>query len=177
APGPAIQSPAPSAGPGETIGAARRVARNTAVQLGGDALSKLGSLAFYAVMARTLGERGFGDFTFAASISIFIEVAGLGTDLIVTRDVARERHRARELFWSVNAIKLALGSVGIAVAIGVATAGGYPAQVIAAVLILAVAKLAEVLAKTFHSVFRGIEDTAPIALGLMTQRFTTAVIG
>ena len=166
-----------SSGSTHAVSAARRVARNTSVQVGGDVFSKLGSLAFYAVMAREFGRAGFGEFTFAFSISIFIEIAGLGTDLIVTRDVARDRQRASGLFWNVNAIKLALGSVGIAVAVGVGIFASYPERVTVAILILALAKLTEIVAKTFHSVFRGIEDMAPIALGLIIQRFFTAAVG
>lgn len=169
------ESPTRSRSEGVTV--ARRVARNTGVQLGGDALSKLGSLAFYTVMARELGKSGFGNFTFAASVVLFIEVAALGTDLLVTRDVARDRARAAALFWDVNAIKLTLGAAGSAVAIAVSFAGGYGASVRGAVAILAVAKLFEIFAKTVHSVLRGIEDMAPIALSLMVQRFSTAAVG
>jgi O-antigen/teichoic acid export membrane protein len=166
----------PTTGDG-ALDAVRRVARNTTVQIGGDALSKLGSLAFYAVMARELGARGFGDFTFAVSVAVFIDIAGLGTDLLVTRDVARDRRRAGELFWNVNAIKLPLGLVGIAAAYGISLFAGYAAHITLAILILAMAKLAEILAKTFQAVFRGIEDMAPIALGLIAQRFFTAAVG
>ncbi|TMK40262.1 MAG: hypothetical protein E6G56_08180 [Actinobacteria bacterium] len=167
----------PSAGSARPRSGARRVARALGVQLGGDALSKVGSLAFYTVMARELGTTGFGNFTFAASVVLVIEVAGLGLDQVVTRDVARERAQVERLFWNVNAIKLALGSVGIAVALAISLLGGYPRPVTVTVGILAVAKLAETLAKTYHAVFRGVEETGPIAFGLIVQRFSTAAVG
>jgi O-antigen/teichoic acid export membrane protein len=167
-------SPTPSIAPLE---AARRVARNTGVQLGGDMLSRIGSLALYLVMARELGEQGFGDFNFAASLAIFVLLAGLGSDQIVTREVSRERNRTQELFWNVNAIKLALGTVAIAAAVGFSFAVGYPGDVRAAVALLSLSSLVAILAKTAQAVFLGIEETRPIAVSLMIRRFSSAAVG
>ena len=44
----------------------RVIARNTGVQAAADLLGKVASLAFYVVMARELGQGGFGDFTLRA---------------------------------------------------------------------------------------------------------------
>jgi O-antigen/teichoic acid export membrane protein len=166
-----------SSAPDAALESARRVARNTGIQLGGDVLSRIASLAFYLVMAREFGQRGFGNFTLAISVVLLVELAGLGTDQIITREVAREPRRARELFWNVNAVKLALGALAIAAAVGFSLAAGYGTDIRAAVAILGLGKLTEILSKTVHSVFRGIEQTRPVAVSLMLQRFSTAAVG
>lgn len=157
--------------------ATSRIARNTGVQVAGEVASKVASLAFFAVMARKLGQQSFGDFTFAVSVVLLIEIAGLGTDILVTKEIAQDRGRAHGLIWNVNSIKLALGSLGVAVAVAIVYAGRYPLEVRLVVALLALAKLAEIVAKTFYAALRGIEDMAPTAIGLMLQRFFTAVVG
>jgi O-antigen/teichoic acid export membrane protein len=156
---------------------ARRVARNTGLQVGGEVASRLAAMAFYVVMAREFGEGGFGDFMFAASVVMFIEIAGLGTDYIVTRDVARDARHVDRLFWNTNAIKLILGAAALSAALGVGYVGGFDGDVRAAIAILGVARLLEILAKTAHATLRGVEDMAPIATSLMVQRFSTAAVG
>jgi O-antigen/teichoic acid export membrane protein len=74
-------------------------------------------------------------------------------------------------------VKLALGGAIAVIAVSVVAAVGYPAHVVAALAILAAAGLAELIAKTVHATFQGVEDMAPAARGLALQRITTALIG
>ena len=75
-----------------SMSAPRRVARNAAVRMGGEIVAKLASLAFFVVMARELGARGFGEFQFALALTgALIYLAGFGTDQLLAREVARER--------------------------------------------------------------------------------------
>src|SRR5919201_1804811 len=104
-------------------GTARRVARNTAVQAAGEVVSRLAMVAFYVVMARQLGQRGFGDFTFALAIVLVVALAGFGTDYAVMREVARDPDRVHRLFWNTTALKLTFGALGIVIAVAIAFVG------------------------------------------------------
>ncbi len=158
-------------------GSARRVAKNTGVQTAGMAVSRIATLVFYVVMARELGQEGFGDYNFALSIGILVAVCGLGTDFAMTREIARDIERVHVLFWNAIAIRLSAGAAGVLIAYGVTLMAGYPSDVTAAVVILGAATWIDVLAGSVASVFRGIEEMTPIAASWVVQRVFTAGVG
>ncbi|MCW2989716.1 MAG: Polysaccharide biosynthesis protein [Solirubrobacterales bacterium] len=156
----------------------RTIVRNTALQAGGEVLTKLASLAFYVVMARQLGSAGFGDYMFALSLVVLLtSLAGFGTDGLLTREVARDRGELHRLFWNSLALKAGLGVVLTGVALLVAELGDYSAAVSGAIVLLAVGTLLELLAKTIGATFLAYDDLRPVAAGLILQRFTTAAAG
>jgi len=160
------------------MSAARLIARNAGAQVAAEILSKLASLALYVVMARHLGKNGFGDFTFALSLALLLTAfAGFGTENILTREVARDREEVHRLFWNAIAIKLAFGALALVVGVVVSFAGHYNGRIRAAVAILTVGALVDVLTKTVYATFLGFEDTRPTALSLLLQRYTTAIVG
>lgn len=161
---------------GTSVG--RVIARNTGVQAAADILGKVASLAFYVVMARELGQRGFGDFTFALSLALVLTVfAGFGTDELITRTVALDRQKARELLTDAVVVKIALGLVGAAGAVVVSIVGGYSAEVKGAVALLAVAAVVELVAKSFYAIFLALDDMRPVGASFLVQRFVTAAAG
>lgn len=158
-------------------GSVRRVARNTGAQIIGDVLARLALLVLYVVMGRVLGSDGLGAFTLAISVVLFVEIAGFGTDLLVTREVARERSAVDRLFWNTTAIKLALGGLGIGLALAFGQIAGYDSTVKVTVALMAAAKIVELLSNTIYSTLRGIEDMVPVAVGVFLQRALTAAAG
>jgi O-antigen/teichoic acid export membrane protein len=162
----------------QMTGVVRVVARNAGVQAAADLLGKIATLTFFVVMARTLGQAGFGDFTFALSLALILTMfAEFGTDPHVARSVATDRSTAVQLLTDALTVKLALGVVGIAAAVTVGFVGGYPADVRASIAILALAAVTELASKSFASTFQGLDDMRPIALSLILQRFVTAGVG
>ena len=145
--------------------------------VGADAVSKITLLVLYAVMARELGKDGFGVFTLAVSASLFVEFAGLGTDLILAREVARDADHLHGLFWNSIAIKLALGIPALAGVMGFAVIAGYTGDALATIALISVAKLLDVIAQTFAATFRGREDMRPPATALTVQRLAIAIVG
>ncbi len=157
---------------------ARRVARNTAVQFAGEAVSKGASIAFYIVMARALGVSGFGEFNLALSIALLCTVfAGFGLDAILTTETSREPEQLREVFWNAIAAKGAFGLIGIAAALVIATLGDYRVELELAVGLLAIAAVVELIAKTIYATFQAFDDMRPVATSLALQRVATAAIG
>lgn len=145
--------------------------------MGADAVSKVTLLVLYAVMARQLGQDGFGVFTLAVSASIFVEFAGLGTDLILAREVARDVDHLHGLFWNSIAIKLVLGIPALAGVMGFAVIAGYTGDALLTIALISVAKLLDVIAQTFAATFRGREEMKPPATALTIQRLSIAIIG
>jgi O-antigen/teichoic acid export membrane protein len=134
-------------------------------------------LVLYAVMARELGKDGFGVFTLAVSASLFVEFAGLGTDLILAREVARDPGHVHRLFWNSIAIKVALGIPALAGVMGFALIAGYSGDALLTIALISVAKLLDVVAQTFAATFRGREDMRPPATALTVQRLGIAIVG
>lgn len=156
----------------------RTIARNTAVQAGGEIATKIASLAFYVVMARELGSAGFGEYMFALSLVVLLtSLAGFGTDGLLTREVARDREQLHRLFWNSIALKAVLGILLTGVALLVTVLGDNSAAVSEAVVLLAIATLLELLAKTVGATFLAFDDLRPVVAGLIITRFFTAAAG
>ena len=170
----------PTASPEEERPAAttRSVAKNAAVAWGGEIVAKAASLAFFAVMARELGEGGFGDFIFALSLTtLLVLIAGLGTDSLLEREVARDRSRAHDYVRAVTGLKIVTATSLLAVAFVVANVGGYSAEARSAVYLVGAGVLLEHLSKTRYAAFMAYERMKHMSLSIIVQRALTAMIG
>jgi O-antigen/teichoic acid export membrane protein len=147
------------------------------VQVVAVVVSYVATLAFYVVLARELGEDGFGDFNFALSIALLVSIAALGTDYAIMQEVARDRERVHHVFWNSVAIRTSIAVFGVALAVGFTAARGYSVEIIAATAILAVSSAINVLAQAIQAALRGVEDMAPIAASWVIGRFFIAAVG
>jgi len=154
------------------------IARNAAVRVGAEVISKITSVVLYAVMARELGQGGFGEFTFAISLCmLLIVLAGPGTNDILTREVARDRAALPQLFWSAISVKSTLGVVVVALASLIVFLGGYATDVRLAVALLGTSQLVEAVSKTVQATFTAHDELRPVAKALLLQRTATTVFG
>jgi O-antigen/teichoic acid export membrane protein len=156
----------------------RRVFTGAAARGIGEVIAKTASVAFYIMIARELGQSGFGDFIFGLSLStVFFSWAGFGTEELITREVARDHGRLDSLFGNVIAFKtvLLIGLFGLMAA--VVTLGGYPAETRVALLLIGLGTCVEVMNKTLYAVFQGYECQRYIASSLIVQRGSMAGVG
>jgi O-antigen/teichoic acid export membrane protein len=154
------------------------IARNAAVGIAAEVISKVASVVLYAVMARELGQDGFGEFTFAISLCILLMVlSGPGTNDILIREIARDRSTLRSLFWNAIGLKSALGLAAVVVTYLIVLLGDYPAELHVAVLLLGASQLMETVSKTLQSCFIAYDDLRPVAKALLLQRTSTTVLG
>lgn len=159
-------------------GAARRIARNAALRASGEVIAKLASLAFFVVMARELGDSGFGDFMFALSLNtVLVLASGFGTEDLVAREVARDHGRVHSYLANVATVKAALSVVLLLLAALIVNLGDWPADARAAVYIVGVGVALENLGRTWHSVFTAYERLEMISISLVVQRVLTASVG
>ena len=156
----------------------RTVARNTSVQAGADILGKLASLAFFVVMARELGQEGFGAFTFALSLALLTTAfAGFGLDDLIARDVSRDPAVAPRLVTDALLARTTSALAAAAVAVGIAWLGGSSPEVQLAVALLGLAAALDTVGKVFQATFQGLDDLRPVAATMLIQRVFTAVVG
>lgn len=157
------------------MSAPRRIARNAAVRMAGEIVAKLASLAFFVVMARELGARGFGEFQFALALTgAVIYLAGFGTDQLLAREVARDRGLAGRLLADAAAVKVLGGALMLGAAVLIASASS---EALGAVAIVGAGALLEVLSKSWHSIFQGYERLDLVSATLIVQRVLTAAVG
>lgn len=163
------------AGGGEA--ATRRVARNTVVLVLADAAAKASLFVLYAVIARSLGTDGFGEYTLAISLAFFVRVSALGTDLILSREVARTLDNVHGLFWDTIGLKLAAGVPVLCGVVAFAVAGGYSEAVIVATAVIGISNLLDVVGLSLHSVLRGREKMGSSSLALVIENALIAILG
>jgi O-antigen/teichoic acid export membrane protein len=156
----------------------RTIARNTIARGAGEIAAKLGSLAFYAVMARKLGAEDFGSFIFALSLSsVVLIAAGFGMDAFMTREIAKNRDSVHVLLSNVMVLKGSMLFALIGVLGGIVLIGPYSAGTRIAVVVVGAGVAVEMLSATLHSVAQGFERMEVGAVGLVVQRTLTAIVG
>ena len=156
----------------------RSILANTGYRLFADVGSKVASLVFFVVMARELGDSRFGIFTFALSFAILATTpANFGQDVVLTREVARDRSRLGEYFANTLALKVVLATTSLGVAIGVAAVAGIDRETLEALLLLGPAVLLELLMATCFASYQAFERLDFIPVALISQRFVTAAVG
>ena len=157
---------------------ARRILANTGYRLLADAGSKLASIAFYVVMARQLGAKGFGEFTFGLAFVILVTTLGnFGQDSILTREVARDRSLLDSYFFNTLALKIALCATSLAIAIAAASAFGISSETRTVLLLLGPAAVFELLMQTCFASFQAYERLEFIPIALISQRTLIAGVG
>ncbi len=116
----------------------RRLLSNTAVVIVGTGLQRLLHLGTTLVLARGLGEEQFGTYSFVvAYMFMFGFLVDLGFERVITREVARQPHRAGELIGNGFIIRGVLSLFAAAAAIGVAWLLHLPALTRLCILIAA----------------------------------------
>lgn len=94
----------------------RTLLRNSTYYLGSDMVIKILSFLFNVYIVRQLGDERFGLYSAAlAYAGIFSIIGDLGMTQYVTREIARGRRQADELFWNIVCVRLILSTIAIIV--------------------------------------------------------------
>ena len=99
----------------------RKLVSNTLIGLGGTATQKALAFVTTLVLARGLGQEGFGIYSFVGVyIFFFAFLVDLGMERVVTRGLSESRERIGRLLGNALILKLALAAVAVPVAYVVA---------------------------------------------------------
>ncbi|HEU6446286.1 MAG TPA: flippase [Gaiellaceae bacterium] len=158
--------------------ATRRILANTTWRAIAEIGSKLATLALVVVMARELGESGFGVFTFGFAFATLVTaLAGFGQDVVLTREVARDPRRFDRYFVNTLVLKCALALPALLVSSAAAYALGVDAETRWVVLLLGVAVVTELLTMTCLAAFQAFERLVYMPVVMVTQRALAAGVG
>jgi O-antigen/teichoic acid export membrane protein len=135
-------------------------------------------LLLSVLITNVLGQEGWGDFSFALSFSLIGEaLMDFGIHQVTIRSIARERHRARDLFRNSIALKALPGAAMFVVL----TAAAFllkpsPELRLACTLMLASAVLRSYML-TIRGVLQGLEQFAADAVVVVADRAAVLLFG
>jgi O-antigen/teichoic acid export membrane protein len=176
---PSADQPSALVGQRETSRVAtRRILANTAWRAVAEIGSKLATLALVVVMARKLGDTGFGVFTLGLAIATLVTaLGGFGQDVVLIREVARDPRQFHRYFFNTLLLKSALAVPALLVSSAAAFALGVDAETRWVVLLLGLAVVAELLAMTCLAVFQAFERLVYMPIVMVSQRAVAAAVG
>ena len=176
---PSADQPDPLVGQPETTPVTTgRILANTSWRAVAEIGSKLATLVLVVVMARELGEAGFGVFTFGFAFATLVTaLAGFGQDVVLIREVARDRRRLHRYFFNTLVLKSALAVPALLVSSAAAFVLGVGAETRWVVLLLGLAVVSELLTMTCVAVFQAFERLVYMPIVLVTQRAGAAGLG
>jgi Membrane protein involved in the export of O-antigen and teichoic acid len=132
--------------------------KNASASLIGNILSIPLQFLGFIIAARSLGPAVFGQYSFAQELTLFvIYAADGGLNIIVTREIARDRARAGVVHATVLKLKVGLSAVCYMTILGVGLVLSDGEQTFAAVAILGLANIMLSYVLTAYGVFRGCE--------------------
>ncbi|MBI3781892.1 MAG: flippase [Deltaproteobacteria bacterium] len=116
----------------------RKLAHNTLIGLGGTVAHKALAFATTLVLARGLGQEGFGVYSFVGVYIFFASfLVDLGMERVVTRELSRAPKESDQIIGNAILLKLAFSAVVIPAAYVVAIVLGVPADVRWCILVAA----------------------------------------
>ncbi len=108
---------------------ARKVARNSLVQLAGRGVTMGVSLAALTLLSRYLGPHRFGQYQLVIAFLTLVNVSDLGVATIAVRHLSTSQREPEELMGNVLTVRTLLAFVSSALAIGASFALGYPYEI------------------------------------------------
>jgi O-antigen/teichoic acid export membrane protein len=143
-----------------------RFLKNIIAAFSGEALSKISAICVSILLARYLGPKEYGAYTFVISFSyIFMVIVDFGLNDLIVRDVAKDRNIASQYFVEAMVIKAIFGVISIIVLPITVYIMGYPKDLVQSSLIFSFHLIFITLSSCIFSIFRAFERMEYVALG------------
>lgn len=108
------------------LSAIRSVAKNALALTVGQIISKGLGIVYFAALGRYLQAKGLGQITTAQSLcAVTFVFVDLGLNMLIVRDVARDRGQAGPYFINTAMLKIALGGIGVLILLSIGWVGPY----------------------------------------------------
>jgi O-antigen/teichoic acid export membrane protein len=138
---------------------------------------KIASFVFFVVVARGIGTREFGYFSFVISfVPLFLMFGMWGLEIAVVGEIARNRHDASRLFFSGLLLRAALGGLALVVAAALAPLLIEGGEAYLALLVVGPALFVDELSGFVGTVFKGFEQMRSFSIVLMTNRVVSTAL-
>lgn len=95
------------------------IARNTIFGMGGQLALRVVNFIFTVLVIRTLGDEHFGEYSIVlAWAGLFSVIGDLGINQYLSREIARDRNKANELFWDTVVVRVLLAIIASVITVG-----------------------------------------------------------
>lgn len=157
---------------------AERVASNAAFLFAAQLITGGLSLITMVLLPRYYGATGIGVYHLASSLwTITALLIGFGTDVVITREIARDKERVSELVSVGLLLRIAFHFVGYIAVVIFANVAGYSSEIIQIVFIFGIANFMYQLGHIFSAALYGLEKLKIIALaGILVEIVVTGGI-
>lgn len=155
-----------------------KIAKNASVLLGSQIIMWLLTMAITIVLPRYLGAVGVGKLQFATSLWMMVGViTAFGTDLLLTKEIARDPARTPRLFGSALVLRFGLFVIGYGVTIAILLFFHYPADTIKVVCLIGLANLIRQFIAVTQATLQGLERMEIFAVGEILGNALYTVLG
>jgi O-antigen/teichoic acid export membrane protein len=150
---------------------AARVTKNTGAIIAGDMVNKAIGLIILISLARYLGSTEFGRYSFIfAFIFLFGIIADLGVNIIVVREISRDRSIAEKMLGNALALKIFLSAAAIVLSLLTVNLLNYPESTKILVYIASFSLFISSLTGIYGSMFRVLlEMKYAVVAGIIGQ--------
>ena len=139
-------------------GTVRRVAKNSLLPMAANLTSRIVDFAFAIIIVRLLGPVGQGKFALAiVFIGYFDLFTNFGLDMLLTREIARQRDKANYYLNNSIALRLILWLLSLPLIAAYLYVMKLPMDTTITIIVFAVSLVPSNLAKAVSSVFYGFE--------------------
>lgn len=156
----------------------QKIAKNASVLLGSQIIMWLLTMAITIVLPRYLGAVGVGKLQFATSLWMMVGViTAFGTDLLLTKEIARDPARTPSLFGSALVLRFGLFVIGYVVTVASLQFFHYSADTIKIVCLIGLANLLRQFIAVAQATLQGMERMEVFALGEILGNVLYTVLG
>jgi len=159
----------------QTFFLSRRLGGNALAKLGSELVGRVATFGLSLFIANHLGERAFGAYNYGLALGfVLAQIADLGLQVLVARDVAIAGHGAQPLVRRALHLKLWLALP--VVVLLVVLRNGRPAAEQTGLLLLGLAMLAQTFLEFAAYIYRGQQQVFREAWLLTSARLLTALL-
>jgi O-antigen/teichoic acid export membrane protein len=159
-----------------TDSVASRAVGNTAVRASMEVATKLLSLGVFAILARTVSARAFGDYVAAMVLTAAVEtLSTFGLQAMLARDIARDHSVMASLFDFIG-LRLTLALTNLVALTGVVAVVGGSQRLVTLVAIFAATNAVGAVPGCVNAVFQARERMSLYALGAFPGRGLASVL-
>jgi len=152
---------------------ARTVARNSLVQLAGRGITMAASLGTLSLLSRYLGPEDFGKYQFVIAFLLLVNVSDFGVATLAVRHLATDQRDPDDLMGNVIIVRTALATVSSLIAVTVAFAVGYPAEIKVAIAVASLSFPFMIAAGAYQATFAANLRMEYATIGNIAQALIT----
>jgi O-antigen/teichoic acid export membrane protein len=162
----------------DNLGGVLRIFRNFGYLTAGKFLGDGFTFVFFIILARTFGQEGIGQYSFAMALTgVLVVLADFGIYNLSVKDMSRDKDQVAKYYGRLLAVRLLLSATTLAVLLLISSLLTFPGEMTRTILLIGVYQVSLTLVDGFGAVFVAREDMRVTSLLECSLRVTTSLVG